>query len=188
MKNVHAGDTLIEVLFAFVILSVVMSSAFIAAMQSYKFGLAAQNQTQASFLAQYQAEALRSYRDALSWDSNTGVNTFLDGQVSGGSLPVMRDYLRGGEFMMCKKDNNGTPYWAVVQKTEPCVPGNQYNSYAEYLAPQLGDEATMYIKLDTVTGSPSDPSVIKATITVNWQPRNTTQIAKVENVIFLTKQ
>ena len=73
------GDTLIEVLFAFAILSTVIGTAFSGAMGSYKSAQVAQQRSQAQLLAQYQADGLLTYRNSLAWDSASNLPNFLDG-------------------------------------------------------------------------------------------------------------
>ena len=73
MHQKRAGDTLVEVMLAFAILSAVISVAFSGAMGSYRSALTAQNRTQALFLAQYQADGLKTYRDSLDWDNGGGL-------------------------------------------------------------------------------------------------------------------
>lgn len=64
------GDTLVEVILAVAILSVVLIGAFSVANRSFLVGQSAKERTQASSLMQEQVEALRSYRDSVSWNSD----------------------------------------------------------------------------------------------------------------------
>ena len=71
------GDTLVEVTIALAILVMVLLSSFNLASYAFRLGEQAKERTQASQLAQEQAEALRNYRDNHPW-LNNGVPTTCD--------------------------------------------------------------------------------------------------------------
>ena len=112
-----AGDTLIEVMIAFAILSSVIGISFSGAMAGYKSTLAAQDRTQATLLAQYQADGLKTYRDSLEWDDETGgLPSFLNGSSGvGGVLPAMIDSNNNQNFCMVVLDATN---WVVQQNAD----------------------------------------------------------------------
>src|SRR5687768_17366191 len=66
----EAGDTIIEVVIATVIMGVILFSAYGLSNQSVKQGVIARERSQAAQLAQEQAEGLRALRDSASdWRS-----------------------------------------------------------------------------------------------------------------------
>ena len=180
-----AGDTLIEVLFAFTILSAVISVAFGGALSSYKSAQTAQNRTQALFLAQYQADALKTYRDSLGWDSTeNSLASFLNAGAGSTDLTAMSTtYLpvapatQGTPF--CMVPAGDVMYWKVQEATI----ANTCTTTAQTLAPNL-NSPTMQITLGAITNNS-----IKATVTVSYKAANKSTITeKVTNTILLTKQ
>ncbi len=180
-----AGDTLIEVLFAFTILSAVISVAFGGALSSYKSAQTAQNRTQALFLAQYQADALKTYRDSLAWDSTENLAaSFLNANTlsSSATLTAMSVYLSPSTNSFCMElvpaAGASLAYWKVQTTIANCT-----SSAKVTLAPNLNDP-TMQITLGADTGDS-----IKATVTVSYKAANKSTITeKVTNTILLTKQ
>lgn len=171
-----AGDTLIEVLFAFTILSAVISVAFGGALSSYKSAQTAQNRTQALFLAQYQADALKTYRDSLAWD---GTENALASFLNAGSvnLTAMSTKASSGDPFCMEANTTPTRYWKVSTNTVNC------NDSARALAPNL-NSPTVQITLSAIT---SDST--QATVTVSYKAANNSAITeKVTNTILLTKQ
>lgn len=61
------GDTLVEVMIATAILTVVLAASYNIAGAVFRLGQSAKERTQAANLIQEQAEALRSFRDSRSW-------------------------------------------------------------------------------------------------------------------------
>ena len=185
-----AGDTLIEVLFAFTILSAVISVAFGGALSSYKSAQTAQNRTQALFLAQYQADALKTYRDSLAWDNTESQSyCFLETTVApcqeGTNLTAMSGYLPPSTSSFCMVPAGGVMYWKVQATTIATVTGGatSCDNSAKDLAPNL-NSPTMQITLGAITGDS-----IKATVTVSYKAANKSTITeKVTNTILLTKQ
>jgi len=173
-----AGDTLIEVLFAFTILSAVISVAFSGALSSYKSAQTAQNRTQALFLAQYQADALKTYRDSLAWDSaENSLASFLDAGAGSTGLTAMRGYTLSPFNPFCVGFfGQVVTYWHI--NSNPYCDG-----FAKSLAPNL-NSPTMQITLSAITNDS-----IKATVTVSYKAANNSAITeKVTNTILLTKQ
>ncbi len=70
----QSGDTLVEVAIAMAILGAVIATAYAVSNKAVQMGLTAKERVQAAQLQQYQAEALRSFRDnalndgATTWD------------------------------------------------------------------------------------------------------------------------
>jgi len=193
MKLKLRGDTLIEVLFAFAILSLVVSTAFSGSLSAYKSSLAAQNQTQANFVAQYQAEALKTYRDALEWNDPNFPN-FLAGYSKEGSnsLPALNGYFNnpgnnnpGNTFCMFLENPNfgkataDMIFWKVEEDDAKC------NQTLALLAPELGNNSKLEITLEP--NYVKDPTQVTATVKVTWFPRNSKDKQSVVNKVLLTK-
>jgi len=180
--HLPAGDTLIEVLFAFTILSAVISVAFGGALSSYKSAQTAQNRTQALFLAQYQADALKTYRDSLAWDSTENVlASFLDGPTVTNNLTAMRGYTLSPFSPFCMEPvNTSTDRWWKVQATVATC-----DSTAKTLAPNLNSPKVQI----TLSAIDATNDSTKATVTVSYNAANNSAITeKVTNTILLTKQ
>jgi type II secretory pathway pseudopilin PulG len=188
MKKLWPGDTLIEVLFAFAILSLVISVMFSGAMGSYKTALTAQDRTTALFVAQYQADGLKTYRDSLGWDTASGqAYTFLDGNVNDATdtrLIKVRDItVNTGVFCMnIPKNNSGN--WKIIKDNYDALCNTDSNSVAKTLAPNL-NSPTISITRGDLT---NDNSSILFTIKVKWKARNSSIDESVTNTILLTKQ
>lgn len=168
MKRKLAGDTLIEVMFAFAVLSTIASVTFAGALSSYKSSIGAQWRTKATFAAQYQAEALLAYRRSLSWD------VFLNGSnlnASVGKIP-------SGSF--CMKINptnsNNLSYWTIDSSTCNTVASNLMDGVP-----------SSKISIDINQPDPNDNSKRIANIVVSWQNKNG-QEETVKNILLLTKE
>ena len=184
MRQKRAGDTLVEVMLAFAILSAVISVAFSGAMGSYRSALTAQNRTQALFLAQYQADGLKTYRDSLDWDNGGGLPSFLDGQTAtlGAGLPTLGNFQQQGTSFCMKTESvpNSPVQWGIFQISAP----NQYcETQAKILAPNL-IEPKMEIALVN-KNNPVDK--VEAIITVSYKAANANIREKVTNSIILIK-
>ena len=180
-----AGDTLIEVMIAFAILSSVIGISFSGAMAGYKSTLAAQDRTQATLLAQYQADGLKTYRDSLEWDDETGgLPSFLNGSSGvGGELPAMIDSNNNKNFCMVVLD---ATTWVVQQNADS--PNRECSVQASALAPNMEDLTTR-IYLSGVPPGAAGGVVVEqtATVTVSWLPRNSSTREAVVNTLILTK-
>lgn len=177
------GDTLIEVLFAFTILSAVISVAFSGAMSSYKSAQTAQNRTQALFLAQYQADALKTYRDSLAWDgTENGGASFLDAGDGSTNLIAMSTKASSGDPFCMELFTPIAPaisYWKVQTTVATC------DSTARTLAPNLNSPQVRI----TLSAIDTNNNSIKATVTVSYKAANKSTITeKVTNTILLTKR
>ena len=182
MKLKLRGDTLVEVLFAFAILSLVVSTAFSGSLSAYKSSLAAQNQTQANFVAQYQAEALKTYRDALEWNDSNFPN-FLAGysQKGSNSLPALASYFNtSNKFCMLKATADNMVYWKVEEDDAICN-----DTLRNSLAPELGNNSKLEITLEP--NDVKDSTQVTATVKVTWFPRNSKVEQSVVNKVLLTK-
>lgn len=111
------GDTIVEVLLAVTILSVVLSTTYSLASRGFRKLQAAKDRTQAVFYVQEQAEALRAFRDADTWDSfrsniSARPNTFHF--ITSG----------GGPFFWEPQDNTRTirGFTIFIDKNDPAVP------------------------------------------------------------------
>lgn len=181
LKLKPKGDTLIEVLFAFVILSSIISIAFSGALNSYKSAVSAQNRTQALFLAQYQADALKTYRDSLDWDNTNGQQSFLNGGVGSIATDLIglstAGYTTDPNKVFCMKKSTSSPnYWTInTNNSGDC------NNLAKELAPNL-QSPTLSITL----ASGSVANSYTATIRVTWVSSNN-QTENVTNRIILAK-
>ena len=188
MKRNFAGDTLIEVLFAFSILSLVISVMFSGAMSSYKSALTAQDRTVALFVAQYQADGLKTYRDSLAWDAGSGqLYTFLDGNLQDTTdtrLVKVRDITSSSQAfcMAIPKNNNGN--WKIIKDSYVSLCNTDSNSIAKTLAPSLNSPSISITRGDLT----NDNSSMLFTIKVKWKARNSSIDESVTNTILLTKQ
>lgn len=63
----EAGDTLVEVALAMAILGAVIAAAYAVSNRAVRVGVQAKERNEAAQLQQYQAEALRNYRDNYGW-------------------------------------------------------------------------------------------------------------------------
>ncbi len=179
-----AGDTLIEVMIAFAILSSVIGISFSGAMAGYKSTLAAQDRTQATLLAQYQADGLKTYRDSLEWDDETGgLPSFLNGSSGvGGALPAMSQSSNNQNFCMVVSD---TANWEVEPNT--VSPTGKCSLQASALAPNM-EALTTQIDLPTRFDPSGEVAAEQtATVTVSWLPRNSSTREAVVNTLILTK-
>ena len=182
MHQKRAGDTLVEVMLAFAILSAVISVAFSGAMGSYRSALTAQNRTQALFLAQYQADGLKTYRDSLDWDNGGGLPSFLDGTINnlGSGILGVRN-LGTNQNIFCMKTSK-----PVSQLTQWQISQNMAvdcEAQAKLLAPNL-IEPKMEITLRNIN-TPVDK--VEAIITVSYKAANANIREKVTNSIILIK-
>lgn len=185
----HRGDTLIEVLFAFAILATIIGFSFTGALGGYKSALAAQNRTQATFVAQYQADGLKTYRDSLDWDGSSGSASFLGGFAPTNMESMSLIIANGTRFCMeAFKPASGPSIWRVETSTAICSTNS--NSIAKTLAPNLDSpEISVTLKDDQpVSPNPINPNRKVATVIVSWQPRNTSTREQVTNTIILTKE
>ena len=131
-------------------------------------------------MAQYQADALKTYRDSLAWDSTeNSLASFLDAGAGSTGLTAMRDYLpvaatQGAPFCMG---------FFVQNVTDWHINSNPYcDGFAKTLAQNL-NSPTMQITLSAITNDS-----IKATVTVSYKAANNSAITeKVTNTILLTK-
>ena len=176
-----SGDTLIEVLLGFVILSAVVSLAFTSVMGSYKTAQSAQARSQALFLAQYQADGLKTYRDSLEWDNSSSNASFLNGKFGNFGDDINTPAL-DGVLELCmevKQDSDfEVKYWKPL-KEDP----SNCNSLAKLLANTLIDP-TMNIK---IIKQGSDNSQRLAEIVVEYKAPNASIREKVTNRILLTR-
>lgn len=74
------GDTLIEVIFAMVIIGVIIGVAIQGALSANRSAVGARQRTEATFQAQGQLELLRAYRAQMDW--STGPGTFTGRMAS----------------------------------------------------------------------------------------------------------
>jgi Tfp pilus assembly protein PilV len=178
------GDTLIEVLFAFVILSAVISVAFGGAMSSYRSALTAQNRSQALFLAQYQADALKTYRDSLDWDNGGQNVSFLNGNTTTlGNTNITAVKNADGTYLsnfcmdnVVRSTAQAPLYWKIVTNQNEC------NNLAKSLASNLNSPS---IKISL---SSSAPDRVLAKIVVSYNAANNSSVVEqVTNSIILIK-
>ncbi len=189
MRRLKPGDTLIEVLFAFVILATITGFAFTGAMQAYKVSVNAQERTQATLVAQYEADGLKTYRDSINWKHVGLVDlsaSFLDGggfDLTQPALIDMKQFLNTGTSFCIKAQppvNTGPQVWNIVQKT-PLQCGADLAS----LAPNLKD---MQVGIVLKSATTSYPDQVEAVVTVSWTTQNSTALQTVTNTINLTEQ
>ena len=188
-RSKPAGDTLIEVMFAFVILGSIISFAYTGVIQARRSALDAQQRTQATFFAQYQKNALNAYRSGLPWNNNGGNPNFLVG--GGGGTTGVNDT---DTFCMDLKASSGTPAvsnWVLKAETDPAtnctIPaGELYGGSGKKkitFAPYNAQGVT-----PTNCNPASLPlcSSLQATIVVSWQSTSGIENS-VTNTVVLTQ-
>lgn len=185
-KKGKRGDTLIEVIFAFAILSTIIGFAFGGAIQARKSAVAAQQRTQALLIAQYQASALSAYRDSLPWNITEGSPSFINGQA--GTLPDIT-VNPTSQYCLLASGNN----WRLLR-----IAGN---SNCNALAPELPNPTAGVQKVQILFNeisqlTRSDPTTstvlsgsnsVSADISINWtDPFGRQQ--SVKNIVILSRQ
>lgn len=161
-----SGDTLIEVMFAFAILATISSVAFSGALSSYKASLSAQWRTEATFVAQYEADALLTYRKSLTWDN------FL----------ASTDLVKGSFCMTPSTSSDGSTYWNITTDETSC------NNSTKDLLKNV-NSPSIKLSLDKKS-STNDQNIVDralATVVVSWVSKEG-QSEQVKNVILLTKE
>ena len=182
-RSKPAGDTLIEVMFAFVILGSIISFAYTGVIQARRSALDAQQRTQATFIAQYQKNALNAYRSGLPWNVDGGNPNFLVG-----SIPTSAK-VEGAPNVFCMGLNNAGSAWVLKPAANCSIPADKLYggsgkveiTFAPYAVGQISTSPplTCTIAADTCTA-------LQATIVVTW--KSTSGIANsVTNTVVLTK-
>lgn len=160
-KTFDRGDTLIEVIFAFAILATIIGYAFTGAIQARKTALAAQQRTQAVFIAQQQTESLKAYRDSLPWDDSAGIPNFIGiGNADGASVNYSDLYC------MTKTDSSSVPpvkQWILVKNDDQRCPGTTLQPVPSEKVIQTRFQCT------TPAGNtPADCDILRATVEIKW--------------------
>lgn len=157
----YDGDTLIEVIFAFAILATIIGFAFTGAIQARKTALAAQQRTQAIFLAQYQSQALKAYRDSLPWDDTVGIPNFIGvGNANGAVINYSSAYC------MTKVDSQTPPIvkqWLLLDSSDPRCPSTTLQAMPSEEVIQTRFECT-----SPAGNSPASCDILRATVEVKW--------------------
>lgn len=187
LSHSPAGDTLIEVMFAFVILGSIISFAYTGVIQARRSALDAQQRTQATFIAQYQKNALNAYRSGLPWNVDGGSPNFLVG-----SNPTSAQVSDSGLGFCMKLDTISTPAvsnWILKAETNPAtnctIPagelyggsGKQKITFAPYNAQGL---------TPTNCTNVQSCSTLQATIVVSWKSTSGIENS-VTNTVVLTQ-
>ncbi len=133
------GETLVEVVMALGILSLVLVSSYALATGTFRLGRGAGERTQAVNSLQQQAEALRSYRDdAVDWQTFVqGIGSYTGAAAQGPSFCMVKTQLAPPVSGMawkpvdsgdaaCKTDGVKITIWAA-----PAAPANGANGLAE---------------------------------------------------------
>jgi type II secretory pathway pseudopilin PulG len=175
------GDTLIEVIFAFAILATIIGFAFTGVIQARRGAIAAQERTQALEIAQYQTEALQTYRNSMkSWDGTDGTcPSFLGGTCLGANK------IKLDNSSYCLLPASGV--WQLQTNASNC------NSLAPYLHLNSGSPVAQ-IQFGSIgrlqasgTTTSADNNTVQATISINWtDPYGQNQTVK--NIVILTRQ
>lgn len=196
-RSKPTGDTLIEVMFAFVILGSIISFAYTGVIQARRSALDAQQRTQATFIAQYQKNALNAYRSGLPWNNNGGNPNFLAG---GGNSPVSAA-VSGVPTVFCMGLNDAANAWILKAAADPgagcTIPAKQPSgisggelyggsgkvkiTFAPYAVGQTSTSPTPNCSITADTCS-----ALQATIVVSWQSTSGIENS-VTNTVVLTK-
>ena len=184
-RSKPAGDTLIEVMFAFVILGSIISFAYTGVIQARRSALDAQQRTQATFIAQYQKNALNAYRSGLPWNVDGGNPNFLAGGVNS---PVSVA-VSGAPNVFCMGLNNAASAWVLKAEADPTtactIPagelyggsGKKKITFAPYNAQGVTPTNCTNVQLC---------SSLQATIVVSWKSTSGIENS-VTNTVVLTK-
>lgn len=163
LKNTFVnGDTLIEVIFAFAILATIIGYAFTGAIQARKTALAAQQRTQAVYIAQYQSQALKAYRDSLPWDDSGGFPNFIGLGNNNGAAVV--DY--SPLYCMTKVNTSLPPIekqWLLLNNTD--------SRCADTTLQPAPSEKVVQTRFECINPSgnrPKDCDILRATVEVKW--------------------
>ena len=186
-KSTPRGDTLIEVIFAFAILATIIGFAYSGSIQARKSALSAQQRTQALLVAQYQSQALKTYRYSLPWDGSAGeFPNFLNTGVGGGTpLNTTTQYC---VFPTTSGISAPRQEWRLLVNTDPGCTTLITNILPQLPAPSLPD-TKMSISFKpgktTCADMPTCDSV-RAEVTVAWtDPYSIT--TRVQEIVILTK-
>jgi type II secretory pathway pseudopilin PulG len=186
-RSKPAGDTLIEVMFAFVILGSIISFAYTGVIQARRSALDAQQRTQATFIAQYQKNALNAYRSGLPWNDDGGSPNFLSG-----SIPTSAPVSDSGLGFCMRPITSGTPAvskWILKAETDPAtnctIPagelyggsGKKKITFAPYNAQGVTPTNCTNVQLC---------SSLQATIVVSWKSTSGIENS-VTNTVVLTQ-
>lgn len=182
--TVNAGDTLIEVIFAFAILSTIIGFAFTGAIQARKTAIAAQQRTQAVFIAQQQTESLKAYRDSLPWgDDPLEIPNF----INGGNGSAVID--SSEKYCMRKVDNSPSPppiirQWLLVTNNDSNNPCPNTSLQA------LPSREVIQIQFACISPTSStqfaECEILRATVEVKWLDPYGRE-SSVINLVNLTK-
>ena len=204
---IRKGDTLIEVIFAFAILSMLIGTAFTGVIQARKSALAAQQRTQALLMAQYQTNLLTAYRDGLPWDDDGGSNpSFMLGSKGSPldsasptsvAVPPIEEYVSPNSTFCVKPDPNRNQ---LIKNSNPqSDPAAGTAGNCDLLVPNLPAPTTGYIVninfykysySGTLTTDCNNSIVncdsVKAEININWTDPYGNQ-SNVNNIVILNK-
>lgn len=142
MKRIdERGDTLVEVVMALAILSLVLVSSYTLATGTFRLGRGAGERTQAVNYLQQQVEALRTYRNSVDWDV-----TFVS-KMTG---------LTGNNGAFCMKPpaaSETDKRWLPVASSDPACTVN--NTKISITSPTVGQQQlySFRLKADWKTGS-----------------------------------
>jgi Tfp pilus assembly protein PilV len=186
-RSKPAGDTLIEVMFAFVILGSIISFAYTGVIQARRSALDAQQRTQATFIAQYQKNALNAYRSGLPWNDG-GLNLSPNFLAGGGSNPTSA-LVSGDPNVFCMGLNNAANAWVLKAEADPTtactIPaselyggsGKKKITFAPYNAQGVTPTNCTNVQLC---------SSLQATIVVSWKSTSGIENS-VTNTVVLTQ-
>lgn len=160
----QAGDTLVEVLIAITILSVVLSTSYALATRAFRTLQVARDQAQATFLAQEQIEAAKSLKDSLPFASFL---TFV-GQTTDLDAPDCDNVvlLNGAPFNLAAVAVGPNHHWCVRNANNlPSLPSQPLYTITNTIttdpaAPQIPNQATLVVTVSwTEIGSGANRSL-----------------------------
>jgi len=199
-KNLNQrGDTLIEIIFAFAILATIIGFSFTGVISARKSAVSAQQRTQALEMAQYQSEALQTYRNSLPWINDAGVNcpSFIGGTNGGcSSTPSglaeidLSSASANNTYCMTPvgTGSSGTDdmRWKLSGNAKDCDAITPFLSNGPNAVSTITFKPTGRLENDGVAGS-TDTQTVQADVKVEWQSSFGTKDS-VKNIVILTRQ
>jgi len=184
-ETFNDGDTLIEVIFAFAILATIIGFAFTGAIQARKTVLAAQQRTQAVYIAQYQSQSLMAYRESLPWDDSEGIPNFIGiGNADGAAINNSDSYCMAKVEGSLEPNppNRPAKQWLLLNNSD-----QRCSNTTLQAVPSENVIQTSFRCISPEGNSPASCDLLRATVEVKWlDPYG--RLASVKNLVNLAKK